>query len=157
MPQWEFLDFLRHEAERYPGFSLMQNAEVTGVLQSGDVVTGVQANTPDGALQIMADLVIGADGRYSLVRSAAGLVVRDLGAPIDVPWLRLPQRSGDPRTTGGRITSGIFLVMIDRGTYWQCAYVISKGGIEAMRSRGLAAFRADLVKVAPLFARWPAG
>ena len=152
MPQWEFLDFVRDEAELYPGFRLIQNAEVTGVMQQGGVVTGVEVATPEGTLQVTADLVIGADGRRSTVRSSAGLVVRDLGAPIDVLWMRLPKMPGDPSTTGGRITSGIFLAMIDRRTYWQCAYVIPKGGIEAVRSRGLEAFRADVVKVVPLFA-----
>lgn len=152
MPQWEFLDFVRDEAGRYPSFRLMQNAEVTGVVQDGDTVTGVEVTTPDGPLRVMAGLVIGADGRRSTVRSAAGLVVRDLGAPIDVLWMRLPKEPGDPSATGGRITTGIFLAMIDRGTYWQCAYVIPKGGIEAVRARGLQAFRADMVKVAPLFA-----
>lgn len=152
MPQWEFLDFVRDEAELYPGFRLIQNAEVTGVVQSGGIVTGVQATTPEGPLRVMADLVIGADGRRSTVRSSAGLAVRDLGAPIDVLWMRLPKMPGDPSTTGGRITNGIFLAMIDRRTYWQCAYVIPKGGIEAVRAQGLDAFRADMVKVAPLFA-----
>ena len=152
MPQWEFLDFVRDEAELYPGFRLIQNAEVTGVIQQGDSVTGVQVTTPEGSLEVMADLVIGADGRHSTVRSGAGLVVRDLGAPIDVLWMRLPKLPGDPSTTGGRITTGIFLAMIDRGSYWQCAYVIPKGGIDEVRARGLEAFRADMVKVVPLFA-----
>jgi 2-polyprenyl-6-methoxyphenol hydroxylase-like FAD-dependent oxidoreductase len=152
MPQWEFLDFVRDEAELYPGFRLIQNAEVTGVIQQGDSVTGVRVTTPQGPLELMADLVIGADGRRSTVRSTAGLVVRDLGAPIDVLWMRLPKLPGDPSTTGGRITTGIFLAMIDRGSYWQCAYVIPKGGIEEVRARGLEAFRADMVKVVPLFA-----
>lgn len=152
MPQWEFLDFVRDEAELYPGFRLIQNAEVTSVIQSQGIVAGVQATTPEGPLEVTADLVIGADGRHSAVRSAAGLVVHDLGAPIDVLWMRLPKLPGDPSTTGGRITTGIFLAMIDRGTYWQCAYVIPKGGIEEVRARGLEAFRADVVKVVPLFA-----
>jgi 2-polyprenyl-6-methoxyphenol hydroxylase-like FAD-dependent oxidoreductase len=152
MPQWEFLDFVRDEAELYPGFRLIQNAEVTGVIQSQGTVMGVQVTTPEGPLDVMADLVIGADGRRSTVRSAAGLVVHDLGAPIDVLWMRLPKLPGDPPTTGGRITTGIFLAMINRGTYWQCAYVIPKGGIEEVRARGLEAFRADMVKVVPLFA-----
>jgi len=152
MPQWEFLDFVRDEAERYPGFRLLQNAEVTGVSEEGGSVTGVQVTTEGGPLQVRADLVIGADGRRSTVRAAAGLVVRDLGAPIDVLWMRLPRLPGDPSTSGGRITTGIFLAMIDRGSYWQCAYVIPKGGIEAVRARGLEAFKAAMVKVAPLLA-----
>lgn len=152
MPQWEFLDFVRDEAEVFPGFRLLQNAEVTGVTEEGGSVTGVRVMTPNGPLQVRADLVIGADGRRSTVRASAGLVVRDLGAPIDVLWMRLPKLPGDPSTTGGRITTGIFLAMIDRGSYWQCAYVIPKGGIEVVRERGLEAFKADMVKVAPLFA-----
>jgi len=152
MPQWEFLDFVRDEAELYPSFRLLQNAEVTGVSEEGGSVTGVQVTTPDGPLQVRADLVIGADGRRSTVRAAAGLVVHDVGAPIDVLWMRLPKLPGDPSTSGGRINTGSFLAMIDRGSYWQCAFVIPKGGIEAVRARGLDAFKADMVKSAPLFA-----
>jgi len=152
MPQWEFLDFVRDEAELYPSFRLLQNAEVTGVSEEGGSVTGVQVTTPDEPLQVRADLVIGADGRRSTVRAAAGLVVHDVGAPIDVLWMRLPKLPGDPSTSGGRINTGSFLAMIDRGSYWQCAFVIPKGGIEAVRARGLDAFKADMVKSAPLFA-----
>lgn len=154
MPQWEFLDFLRDEAVRYPTFRLMQNAEVTGVIEDAHtkLVTGVRVVMPEGSIEVRADLVIGADGRHSRVRDAAGLVVRDLGAPIDVLWMRLSKVDGDPSTSGGRINTGVFLAMIDRGTYWQCAYVIPKGGIDAVRARGLAAFRADVVRVAPMFA-----
>lgn len=150
MPQWEFLDFLRDEAEKFPGFRLLLNTEATGVLEQNGQVTGLRATTPEGLLDITADLVIGADGRHSAVRAAAGLKVRDIGAPIDVLWMRLPKLPSDPATTGGRINAGRFLVMLDRGTYWQCAYVIRKGGIEALQARGLAAFRADLVSIAPL-------
>jgi 2-polyprenyl-6-methoxyphenol hydroxylase-like FAD-dependent oxidoreductase len=157
MPQWDFLDFLCAEAEKFPGFRLIRNAEVTGILQGdiGDgkgtgVVRGVRVTMPDGALQVVADLVIAADGRHSVVRRAAGLVVQDLGAPIDVLWMRLPRMAGDPSASGGRINTGALLVMIDRGSYWQCAYVIPKGGMDAVRARGLDAFRGDLVRAAPL-------
>lgn len=150
MPQWEFLDFLRDEAGRYPGFRLLLNAEATGLLQNESGVAGVLARTPEGPLQVHADLVVGADGRHSALRDAAGLHVHDIGAPIDVLWMRIPRLDGDPGATGGRIDAGHFLVMLNRGSYWQCAYVIAKGGIEAIRSRGLAAFRADLQAVMPL-------
>ena len=152
MPQWEFLDFLCDEAERWPAFRLIRNAEVTGLIANAGVVSGVQVSTPEGRLDVMADLVIGADGRHSTVRSAAGLVVHDLGAPIDVLWMRIPKAAGDPSATGGRIVPGAFMAMINRGSYWQCAYVIAKGGMERIQSRGLDAFRADLCKVAPFFA-----
>jgi 2-polyprenyl-6-methoxyphenol hydroxylase-like FAD-dependent oxidoreductase len=152
MPQWEFLDFLRDEAELYPSFRLIQNAEVTAVIHTQGRITGVSAQTREGLLTIMADLVVGADGRHSVVRRSAGLKVRDLGAPIDVLWLRLPKAPSDPSSSGGRIGRGLFLAMINRGSYWQCAYVIPKGDMDALRLRGLAAFKADLLKVAPLFA-----
>ncbi|RYF43060.1 MAG: FAD-dependent oxidoreductase [Comamonadaceae bacterium] len=152
VPQWEFLDFLRDEAERYPGFRLLMQAEALGVVEEGGRVVGLRAGTPAGEVSIRADLVIGADGRRSTVREAAGLVVRNLGAPIDVLWMRVSKRPDDPSGSGGRIGTGRFLVTIDRGTYWQCAYVIHKGGIESIRAAGLAAFRERLVDLMPVFA-----
>lgn len=152
MPQWEFLDFLRDEAVRYPNFRLLQNAQVDGLLEDNERITGVQVTSTDGPLLVHADLVIGADGRHSTVRAAAQLQVRNLGAPIDVLWLRLPMAAGDPVSTGGRLDAGQFFVMLHRGTYWQCAYVIPKGGIEEIRARGLPAFQAELSRIAPIFA-----
>ncbi|MNR88169.1 Pentachlorophenol 4-monooxygenase [compost metagenome] len=152
MPQWEFLDFLRDEALRYPNFRLLQNAQVDGLLEDSERITGVQVTTADGPLQVLADLVIGADGRHSTVRAAAQLQVRNLGAPIDVLWLRLPMAAGDPVSTSGRLDAGQFFVMLHRGTYWQCAYVIPKGGIEEIHARGLPAFQAELSRIAPVFA-----
>ncbi len=152
MPQWEFLDFLRGNASTYPGFHLMMNTEATGLMQSGGRVTGVVARTPQGELRVEADLVVCADGRRSVLREAAGLSVRDLGAPIDVLWLRIGKRQGDPTGSGGRLGAGRFVAMIDRGSYWQCAYVIHKGGISAIQSRGLDAFRAEVSALVPLFA-----
>jgi 2-polyprenyl-6-methoxyphenol hydroxylase-like FAD-dependent oxidoreductase len=152
MPQWEFLDFLRDHAVLYPDFQLILNAEATGLIEEGGMVRGVRVSSADGPLEVMADLVIGADGRRSTVRAVAGLKVRDLGAPIDVLWMRMPMASGDPTESGGRIDTGHFLAMIHRGSYWQCAYVIPKGGIEALHAAGFDAFRAELARFAPLFA-----
>ena len=103
---------------------------------------GLQAKTPDGPLEIRADLVVGADGRHSEVRERAGLKVEDFGAPMDVLWFRLSKRASDGQQTLGRIQAGVVFVMLDRGDYWQCAYVIPKGGFEQLRARGLEAFRA---------------
>lgn len=152
MPQWEFLDFLRDHAVLRPNFHLILNAEVTGLIEQGERVLGIRATTTEGPLNVVADLVIGADGRHSAVRTLAGMTVLDLGAPIDVLWMRMPMAAGDPTESGGRIDTGHFLAMIHRGSYWQCAYVISKGGINEIRARGLAAFRVELAGVAPLFA-----
>lgn len=152
MPQWDFLDFLRDHAETFAGFRLIQNAEVTGLIEQDECVIGVHVQTPDGPLDVQADLVIGADGRHSTVRKAAGLAVRDLGAPIDVLWMRLPVAAGDAATTGGRVGPGQFFVTLHRGSYWQCAYVIPKDGIAALRAQGLPAFRDALARIAPMFA-----
>jgi 2-polyprenyl-6-methoxyphenol hydroxylase-like FAD-dependent oxidoreductase len=152
VPQWEFLDFLRDEASLYPGFHLVMEADATGLLEQGGRVTGVRVSMPERVVEINADLVIGADGRRSTLRDAAGLVVRNLGAPIDVLWMRIIKRRGDPHGSGGRIGTGRFMAMIDRGTYWQCAYVIRKGGIEQVRERGLEAFRASMAALAPFLA-----
>ncbi len=159
MPQWEFLDFLRDEASRYPSFHLLMNAQVQTVLRDGARVIGVQGvmrhapGQPAGdTFEGHADLVVAADGRHSDVRAAAHMAVRDIGAPIDVLWMRMPKHHGDPSITGGRIERGLFFVTIDRRDYWQCAYVISKGGVMALQARGLDAFRRDIAAVAPMFA-----
>ncbi|MDB5881743.1 MAG: FAD-dependent oxidoreductase [Ramlibacter sp.] len=152
MPQWEFLDFLRDEAALYPNFHLLMQAEATGLIEADGRVAGVRARTPEGDIEIRADLVIGADGRHSTVRDAAGLVARDLGAPIDVLWMRIAKHPTDPSGATGRMGTGRFMAMLDRRTYWQCAYVIRKGGNETLRERGLAMFRADIVGLVPFFA-----
>ncbi|RZI95508.1 MAG: FAD-dependent oxidoreductase, partial [Variovorax sp.] len=149
MPQWEFLDFLRDEAERYPNFCLRLRTEGIGVIARGGRVIGVEAMGAEGPLRIASDLVVAADGRRSVLRGAASLAVRDIGAPIDVLWLRLPKRAGDPDGTGGYIDTGHFMATIDRNSYWQCAYVIAKGGIEAIKARGLPAFRAEIAATVP--------
>ena len=152
MPQWDFLDFLANHAKRYPGFSLRMKADVDELLFEGDKVVGLRATTPDGDLEVRADLIVGADGRHSTVRNRAGLQVEDIGAPMDVLWMRLSKRPEDGTQLLGRILPGRLFVMIDRGDYCQCAYVIPKGGFEAIRSKGLDAFRKSLVEINPALA-----
>ncbi|MBV9736106.1 MAG: FAD-dependent oxidoreductase [Acidisphaera sp.] len=149
MPQWDFLDFLAGHAGRYRGFRLMMHAEVIGLIEADGQVRGVRANTPDGPIEVRAGLVVGADGRHSTVRARAGLDVLDIGAPIDVLWMRLSRRPGDAAQTLGRIAAGRILVMLDRGDYWQCAYVIEKGGFDAVRRQGIDALRDAIAGVAP--------
>ncbi|HET7211042.1 MAG TPA: FAD-dependent oxidoreductase [Methyloceanibacter sp.] len=152
IPQWDFLEFLADHGKRYPGFHLRMRAEADGLLMDGDTVTGVQAKTPEGLLEVRASLVVGADGRHSKLRDLAGLEVEDLGAPMDVLWLRLSKRSGDGSQTLGRIQAGRLFVMLDRGDYWQCAYAIPKGGFEALRAQGIEAFRKEIVALNPALA-----
>jgi 2-polyprenyl-6-methoxyphenol hydroxylase-like FAD-dependent oxidoreductase len=150
MPQWEFLDFLAERAQRYPSFRLEMDCEVDDLIIADGRVAGVVAVSPRGRLDIRAGLVIGADGRHSTVRQKAGLESTDLGAPIDVLWLRVPKHAGDAAQTLGRVDSGRILVMLDRGDYWQCAFVIRKGGYDEVRQRGLPALRDEIARLAGL-------
>jgi 2-polyprenyl-6-methoxyphenol hydroxylase-like FAD-dependent oxidoreductase len=152
IPQWDFLDFLADQGKRYPTFKLMMQAEVDDLLWEGDRVAGLKAKLPDRTLEISAGLVVGADGRHSKVRDLAGLEVEDLGAPMDVLWLRLSKRPGDGSQTLGRIQAGRLFVMLDRGDYWQCAFAIPKGGFEALRAKGIEAFRNEIVALNPALA-----
>jgi 2-polyprenyl-6-methoxyphenol hydroxylase-like FAD-dependent oxidoreductase len=149
MPQWDFLNFLAEKGVRYPGFRLRMNAEVTELVEHEGRITGVRANTREGDLEVRADLVLGADGRHSVVRQKAGLEVDEIGAPIDVLWFRLSRPASDPEETMGRLGAGHLLVMLDRGDYWQCAFVIAKGDADKVRQRGLFAFRRDILELAP--------
>ena len=149
MPQWDFLDFVAENAKRYPAFRLRMNTDVKGLLREDGNVVGVRATTPDGPLEVRAFLTVGADGRRSTVRELAGLEVEDLGAPIDVLWMRLSRRPTDPDQPLGRFDRGKILVMLFRGEYWQCGYVIPKGGIDELRRRGIESFRDDVAEVAP--------
>jgi 2-polyprenyl-6-methoxyphenol hydroxylase-like FAD-dependent oxidoreductase len=152
MPQWDFLDFLADEGRRYPNFHLKMQARVTDLIMEQGRVLGLRAETPEGPLDLKADLVVGADGRHSDIRERAGLKVEDFGAPMDVLWFRLSKRPEDGGQTLGRIQAGVVFVTLDRGDYWQCAYVIPKGGFEELRGKGLAVFRAAIVDLNPAFA-----
>ena len=149
MPQWDFLDFLAEHAKHYPTFRLLMSTEATGLMREGDRMVGVTARGPDGNLEINAHLTVAADGRHSTLRDGAGFEVVEIGAPMDVLWLRLSKASNDPGQTLGRIDAGRIFIMLDRNDYWQCAFVIPKGGIDAVHARGLEAFRADIVRLAP--------
>jgi 2-polyprenyl-6-methoxyphenol hydroxylase-like FAD-dependent oxidoreductase len=149
MPQWDFLDFLVREAGRYPTFHLMMRAEATDLVEESGRVTGVRVTTPDGPVTIRADLVVGADGRSSVVREKAGLPVEDFGAPMDVLWFRLSRAPSDPPQSLGRIVAGRIFIMLNRGEYWQCGYVIAKGQADRVRAAGLDAFRAGIVRITP--------
>ena len=141
MPQWDFLDFIATQAKRYSSFQLRMQTEATGLIEEHGRVVGVRARAANGELSIRADLVVAADGRDSNLRDRAGLRVKQLGAPIDVLWMRLSKQPGDPHQVLGRVGAGALLVMLDRGDYWQCAYVIAKGEAQKLRGEGIAAFR----------------
>jgi 2-polyprenyl-6-methoxyphenol hydroxylase-like FAD-dependent oxidoreductase len=153
MPQWDFLNFLARHGKQYKTFDLRMRAEATDLIEEGDRVVGVQAKTPDGSLSIRADLVVGCDGRHSIVRERAGFKSEDYGAPMDVLWFRVSRKDSDDADAAfGHVEAGVMLVMLDRGDYWQCAYVIPKGGIEQVKARGLDAFRDKVRWMSPFLA-----
>ncbi len=149
MPQWDFLNFLSGQARRYRTFDLRMQAEATDLVEDRGRIVGVRAKTPEGGLIIRADLVVGCDGRHSTVRERAGLKGDDYGAPMDVLWFRMSRKDGDSPDTFGHIEAGRLMIMFDRGDYWQCAYVIPKGGIERVKAEGLEAFRRRVVDMSP--------
>ena len=152
MPQWDFLNFLSRHAQKFPQFRLRMETEVTDLLLENGRVAGVKAHTPEGTLEVRADLVVAADGRSSTVRERAGLELIDLGAPIDVLWFRVTKKADDPPQAFGFVGAGQFMVLIDRSDYWQCAYVIRKGSFEERQRRGLPAFQEEVARCAPFLA-----
>jgi 2-polyprenyl-6-methoxyphenol hydroxylase-like FAD-dependent oxidoreductase len=148
MPQWDFLNFLSKQAQQFPSFQLRMQHEVVDLVFDGERVAGVRAKAPDSEVELKVDLVIGCDGRGSTVRDRAGFKVREFGAPIDVLWMRLSKQKNDPAQTLGFFRHGKLLVMLDRGDYWQCGYVIPKGGLDQIKTRGLPSFHDELVSMA---------
>lgn len=149
MPQWEFLDFIKEQAQRYPTFHLKMQAEVTGLLEENGAIAGARATTPSGPLEVRAALTVGADGRRSVVRQSAHLQVENFGAPMDVMWMRFSRSAEDPGQTFGHADKGKFFISINRDTYWQCAFVIAKGEAETIKAKGLPAFREELASFEP--------
>jgi 2-polyprenyl-6-methoxyphenol hydroxylase-like FAD-dependent oxidoreductase len=115
-------------------------------------VVGVRAKTPDSELTIRADLVVACDGRHSTLRRCADFKVEDVGAPMDVLWFRLSRKDSDDPSTFGHIEAGRMLVMLNRGDYWQCAYLIRKGGFADVQAAGLDRFRQSVVELSPFLA-----
>jgi 2-polyprenyl-6-methoxyphenol hydroxylase-like FAD-dependent oxidoreductase len=149
MPQWDFLNYLTEAGRKFPGFQMKMQYEVMDLLEEGGRIVGVKGKTSTGAFEVRAHLTIGADGRHSVIREKAGLQIEDLGTPIDVLWMRLPKKPDDSYYALGHLKKSKMLVTINRGDYWQCAYVILKGAFQQIQQRGLPAFRDDIADVAP--------
>ena len=149
MPQWDFLNFLAAQAKRFPTFALRMQHEVVDLLFQNGRVAGVRAQTPQGEQEIYADLVIGADGRHAITHTRAQLELEEFGVPIDVLWMRLSKRDGDPPQSLGFFRHGKLLVLLDRGDYFQVGFVIPKGGLDEIKARGLPALHRDIVELGP--------
>ena len=152
LPQWDFLNFLGEHGRRYSQFDVRMRAEATDLIEEAGKIAGVRVKTPEGELTVHADLVVGCDGRHSTVREKAGLQTDEYGAPMDVLWFRITRRDSDGADVFGHIAAGALLVMLDRGDYWQCAYVIPKGGIDRVKANGIEAFRNRVVALSPFLA-----
>ncbi|TNM60781.1 FAD-dependent oxidoreductase [Aliirhizobium smilacinae] len=150
MPQWDFLNFLARSAQSFPNFRLILQSEVTRLLEESGRISGLVARTPDGEIVIEADLVVGADGRNSIVRDKAGLIVESFGVPSEVVWMKLSKQSSDPNEVMGHAGPRQGLVLIDRGDYWQCGYVIRRTTFAEIRNQGIEAFRKMVADVSPL-------
>ncbi|WP_271618690.1 FAD-dependent oxidoreductase [Bradyrhizobium sp. CCBAU 51745] len=150
MPQWDFLNFLREAGKRFSSLEVLMSTEAVDLIRRGETIAGVRATTPDGDVDIEADLTIACDGRHSTVRERAGLAVEEIGAPMDVLWFRAGRRPDEAENLFARIEPGKMMVTFDRGDYWQCAYVIAKGQYDAVKARGLGALLDDVVRMAPV-------
>jgi 2-polyprenyl-6-methoxyphenol hydroxylase-like FAD-dependent oxidoreductase len=150
MPQWDFLNFLRESGKQFASLKVMMSTEAIDLLRDGARVTGVKARTPDGVIDIEADLTIACDGRHSLVRERAGLAVEEIGAPMDVLWFRAGKRKDENESLFARVDPGKMMVTFDRGDYWQCAFVIPKGEYDVVKARGLSALLDDVGRMAPI-------
>ncbi|MHC2376802.1 MULTISPECIES: FAD-dependent oxidoreductase [Bradyrhizobium] len=150
MPQWDFLNFLREAGRRFASLEVMMSTEAVDLIRRGETVAGVRAKTPDGIIDIEADLTIACDGRHSTVRERAGLEVEEIGAPMDVLWFRAGRRPDETENVFARVEPGKMMITFDRGDYWQCAYVIAKGQYEAVKAGGLQALLDDVVRMAPI-------
>jgi 2-polyprenyl-6-methoxyphenol hydroxylase-like FAD-dependent oxidoreductase len=150
MPQWDFLNFLREAGRRFASLKVMMSAEAVDLIREDGRIAGVRAKTPEGMVDIAADLTVACDGRHSTVRERAGLHVEEIGAPMDVLWFRAGKAPGETEKIFARVDPGKMMVTFDRGDYWQCAYVIPKGGFDALKARGLQAVLDDIVRMAPV-------
>ncbi len=152
IPQWDFLNFIAGHGRKYPQFKLMMETEAVDIIDENGIIVGARAKSKTGELEIRAELVVGADGRHSIVREKSGLAARELGVPIDVLWFKLTRLASDPEQSMGNADRGRLMVMLDRGDYWQCAFVIKKGALGEFKNSGLRAFRRDVEKLVPFLA-----
>ena len=150
MPQWDFLNFLRESGKRFASLKVMMSTEAVDLIKRGDAIAGVRAKTPEGMIDIEADLTVACDGRHSLVRERAGLEVEEFGAPMDVLWFRAGKAPNENERVFARVDPGKMMVTFDRGDYWQCAYIIAKGQYDTVKARGLPALLDDVVRMAPI-------
>jgi 2-polyprenyl-6-methoxyphenol hydroxylase-like FAD-dependent oxidoreductase len=149
MPQWDFLNFLAERARKFSGFDLRMQHEATHLVREDGKIVGVVAQTPNGRIEIRANLVVACDGRHSTIRNAAKLPLIEFGVPMDVLWFRIGRHADDPERSFGNINYGRALVLINRSDYFQAGLIIRKGSFEEMKTAGMEAFRETIARIAP--------
>jgi 2-polyprenyl-6-methoxyphenol hydroxylase-like FAD-dependent oxidoreductase len=149
MPQWDFLNFLSGHAKRFPSFQLLMQHEATDLIREGERITGVVAQHQGQAVRVHADLVVGCDGRHSITRRTAGMQIIEHGVPVDVLWFRMSRKPDDPAQVLGNVNYGKAMILINRSDYFQAGLLIAKGSYDEIRARGLDAFRAGILELAP--------
>lgn len=150
MPQWDFLNFISSEAQKYPHFHLYMETEVLDVIEEQGSIKGIHVKGKDGATrEIRADLVVAADGRHSTLREKMNLTPVELGAPMDVLWFKISRKKSDPAVSLGRVDQGHMMIMLDRTDYWQCGFIIPKGHAEEFKTAGVDAFKETLARLQP--------
>jgi 2-polyprenyl-6-methoxyphenol hydroxylase-like FAD-dependent oxidoreductase len=152
LPQKDFLAFVVEEAKRYASFELLMGARAEGLIEEGGVVRGVRYEDGGGEHDLRAALTIGADGRGSRVRHLGGFEQLKTSPPMDVLWFRVPRLQGDPEGGVAYFRGGVGLVMLNRGSQWQIAHLILKGGFRDVRAAGVEALRDKLKATAPEYA-----
>jgi 2-polyprenyl-6-methoxyphenol hydroxylase-like FAD-dependent oxidoreductase len=151
IPQWNFLNFIADKAKKYPTFHLLMETEAVDIIKDGNTVVGVKAKNKEGDFEIHSKLVVAADGRNSSVRDKSGFIPIASGAPMDVLWFRISRKESDSGSVLGKIDMGMMLIMINRGEYWQCGFLIRKGEFENIKQAGIDLFRKDITELAPAF------
>jgi 2-polyprenyl-6-methoxyphenol hydroxylase-like FAD-dependent oxidoreductase len=149
IPQWDFLNFLSSKAKQFPSFHLYMETDAIDLLRENGRVVGVKAKHKEDVFDIRAELVVGADGRHSTIRDKVPLAMEALAVPFDVLWFKLKATEADPEQSLGTLKAGKVMVMLDRGDYWQCGWIIEKGKFDDIKARGLERFHADIVSLAP--------
>jgi 2-polyprenyl-6-methoxyphenol hydroxylase-like FAD-dependent oxidoreductase len=150
MPQWDFLNFLAERGRRYPTFHLLMSTQGAGLIERDGRVIGARATTANSEIEIAAKLVVGADGRHSTIRDLLGFGVKDLGAPMDILWMRIPKHPGDATRQLGWVRTGHMVILLDRGDYWQCAYLIAKGSFAQLQAEGIGTLQREIAETVPM-------
>jgi len=151
--QTDFLEMLADAAREYPTFRLVTGARVEELIQEDGQVVGVRYRGPDGVGEVRAQLVVGADGRYSKVRQLANIVLHARSRGWDLLSMHLPKSDADPPRAYGLYPGyPSFLVISDRVSVWQVGLGLPRGTYQQLREAGIESVREIIAERAPWLA-----